>query len=175
MACARTTRCALLQPLLPCSLLLPSLLWWHGKARKSFPNRVPLHQAGSKWDSATVATTSATEEETECNLKIEYGLQMKSDIQTAKNCGRCAIPSPTSAPNLHKGFLSFSGAEAKRSNSGGLKFAAEFAAWFPLRRNHFSLQLPSSSLPNAEQVLSPSHTWLKISLGQRQEEAATFL
>lgn len=81
-----------------CSLLslrlLPSVGTQQG-IKNFFPDQGPPPPAREHWDLATVATTSATERE--CNLKIGYGLQMKSDMQTAKNVGYVWYP----APHLH--------------------------------------------------------------------------
>lgn len=66
------------------------------KARKNFfPEQGPPPPAREHWDLATVAVTSPTEKERECNLKIGYGLQ--TFMQTAKNVGYAWYP----APHLH--------------------------------------------------------------------------
>ena len=89
---------------------LPPAGTHQGKQTPSFPRRlVPLHQPGSKWDLATVAATSATEEETECSLRIGYGLQMKSDMQTAKNVGYVRYPAPHLYPICTKDSCHFPG------------------------------------------------------------------
>lgn len=96
MVCTYMAGCVVLLCSPLSSHLLPSVRTQQG-IKNFFPDRGPPPPAREHWDLATVASTSATEKERECNLKIGYGLLMKSDMQTAKNVGYVWYP----APHLH--------------------------------------------------------------------------